>query len=50
MPSFQRPKDQIWMMFMLESPLNTQKFKHPEVFNWTATYRYLGDILLTSKD
>ena len=39
MPSFQRPKDQIWLMFMLESPLNTQKFKHPEVFNWTATYR-----------
>lgn len=39
MPSFERPKDQIWLMFMLESPLNTQKFKHPEVFNWTATYR-----------
>ena len=39
MPSFDRPKDQIWLMFMLESPLNTQKFKHPEVFNWTATYR-----------
>ena len=39
MPGFQRPRDQLWLMFMLESPLNTQKFKHPAVFNWTATYR-----------
>ena len=22
-----------------ESPLNTQQFKRPSVFNWTATYR-----------
>ena len=56
MPSFDRPKKQLWMIFMLgtslnplnkisilvlnlESPLNTQKFKRPSVFNWTATYR-----------
>ena len=39
MPGFQRPREQLWLMFMLESPVNTQKFKHPSVFNWTATYR-----------
>jgi len=39
MPGIDRNKDQIWMMFMLESPLHTQVFKHPTVFNWTATYR-----------
>jgi len=39
MPSFTRPPKQIWMMFLLESPLNTQQFKRPSVFNWTATYR-----------
>ena len=39
MPGFQRPKDQLWLMFMLESPINTAKFNHPSVFNWTATYR-----------
>jgi len=39
MPGIDRNQDQIWMMFMLESPLHTQVFKHPTVFNWTATYR-----------
>lgn len=39
MPGFDRPPDQLWMMYMLECPLHTQLFKHKEVFNWTATYR-----------
>ena len=26
-------------MLPSESPLNTQQFKRPSVFNWTATYR-----------
>lgn len=39
MPGFDRPSDQLWMMYMLECPLHTQLFKHREVFNWTSTYR-----------
>jgi glycoprotein 3-alpha-L-fucosyltransferase len=39
MPGMERRPDQLWMIFMLESPLHTQLFKHKEVFNWTATYR-----------
>jgi len=39
MPGIDRIREQLWMIFMLESPLHTQVFKHPEVFNWTATYR-----------
>ena len=39
MPGMDRRREQIWMIFMLESPLHTQVFKHKEVFNWTATYR-----------
>jgi len=39
MPGIERKSEQLWMIFMLESPLHTQVFKHPEVFNWTATYR-----------
>ena len=39
MPGMDRRREQIWMIFMLESPLHTQVFKHKGVFNWTATYR-----------
>jgi len=39
MPSFKRPLNQIWMLYLLECPLHTQMFKFPSVFNWTATYR-----------
>lgn len=39
MPTFQRPRDQLWLMYMLECPLHTQMFKSKDVFNWTATYR-----------
>eukprot|EP00095_Tigriopus_kingsejongensis_P005108 maker-scaffold161_size295871-snap-gene-1.38 protein:Tk05108 transcript:maker-scaffold161_size295871-snap-gene-1.38-mRNA-1 annotation:"glycoprotein 3-alpha-l-fucosyltransferase a" len=38
-PTHQRPKNQLWMMYMLECPLHTQMFKIKDVFNWTATYR-----------
>ena len=37
-PGFTRPPNQIWMMYNLESPINTPDV--PEnMFNWTATYR-----------
>ncbi|QQP39443.1 Uncharacterized protein FKW44_020328, partial [Caligus rogercresseyi] len=39
MPSFSRPRSQLWMMYMLECPLHTQNFKQKDVFNWTSTYR-----------
>ncbi|CAB4064491.1 E2.4.1.214 [Lepeophtheirus salmonis] len=39
MPSFNRPPNQLWMMYMLECPLHTQNFKQKDVFNWTSTYR-----------
>jgi len=39
MPTQDRPKNQLWMIFMLESPLHTQVFRPSDVFNWTATYR-----------
>lgn len=39
MPGMERSAEQLWMIFMLESPLHTQNFKHADVFNWTATYR-----------
>ena len=39
MPSFSRPPDQLWMLYLLECPLHTQMFKQKHVFNWTSTYR-----------
>lgn len=39
MPSFSRPPEQLWMLYLLECPLHTQMFKQKNVFNWTATYR-----------
>lgn len=31
---------QIWLLWLLESPLNTPEFRHmQDVINWTATYR-----------
>lgn len=35
-----KPRDQIWVMWLLESPINTALFRNLEnVINWTATYR-----------
>jgi len=39
MPSFSRPPEQLWMLYLLECPLHTQMFKQKYVFNWTSTYR-----------
>ena len=39
MPSFTRPSEQLWMLYLLECPLHTQNFKQKQVFNWTSTYR-----------
>jgi glycoprotein 3-alpha-L-fucosyltransferase len=49
---FERPKhnrdlNQVWILYMLESPLNTQwvsKYNY-DVINWTATYRLDSDIV-----
>ncbi|KAL4232060.1 Alpha-(1 3)-fucosyltransferase 7 [Mactra antiquata] len=41
-----RPRDQIWILYMLESPENTVSLKpFGNVFNWTATYRHDSDIV-----
>lgn len=39
MPSHVRKRNQIWMMYLLESPYHTERFYPNNVFNWTATYR-----------
>nr|XP_046912784.1 glycoprotein 3-alpha-L-fucosyltransferase A-like [Dermatophagoides farinae] len=47
-PSKGRPSmKQIWILFLLESPLHTQVFSSlpANVINWTATYRHDSDIV-----
>ena len=39
MPTFSRPTNQLWMMYLLECPLHTQMYRQNNVFNWTSTYR-----------
>jgi len=39
LPTFKRPPQQLWMIYLLECPLHTQIFKQKDIFNWTATYR-----------
>jgi len=37
---YRKPPGQIWVLWLLESPINTPKFSHAEgLINWTATYR-----------
>lgn len=41
-----RPKDQIWIMYMLENPYNTLTFQNFNFqINYSATYRYDSDIV-----
>jgi len=40
MPTFNRPKDQLWMVWNLESPPHSKKLRPHNIFNWTATYRW----------
>lgn len=35
-----RPPNQLYMLYLLESPYHTSHISSPDVFNWTATYRY----------
>ena len=45
-PWAKRPYNQIWILFMLESPYHTPGLNaFSEVFNWTATYRHDSDIV-----
>lgn len=39
--------NQTWILFLLESPYNTQRFTYldSQIFNWTATYRHDSDIV-----
>ncbi len=40
-----RPPHQIWLLFLLESPENTDSFLSPNnQINWTATYRHDSEI------
>ena len=37
---YRKPRGQIWVLWLLESPVNTPKFSNAEgLINWTATYR-----------
>ena len=37
---YRKPRGQIWVLWLLESPVNTPKFRNAEgLINWTATYR-----------
>ncbi|XP_053384052.1 glycoprotein 3-alpha-L-fucosyltransferase A-like [Mercenaria mercenaria] len=45
-PWTERPLNQIWILFMLESPYHTPGLSaFSKVFNWTATYRHDSDIV-----
>jgi len=44
-PKLRRSPDQLWVIYMLECPLNTQNFIDKNVFNLTATYRHDSDIV-----
>jgi hypothetical protein len=44
-PKVKRIPSQLWVMYMLECPLNTQNFVDKNVFNLTATYRHDSDIV-----
>lgn len=45
-PWTQRPSNQIWILFMLESPYHTPGLgSFGEIYNWTATYRHDSDIV-----
>jgi len=45
LPKLRRVPEQLWAIYMLESPLNTEKFMDKNVFNLTATYRHDSDIV-----
>lgn len=37
---YRKPRGQIWVLWLLESPINTPRFSNAEgLINWTATYR-----------
>jgi len=41
-----KPPGQIWVMYLLESPLSLPKFHHVDnLINWTATYRWDSTIV-----
>lgn len=44
-PGINRPRGQVWILYMLECPYHTQHIKQNDVFNWTATYRRDSDIV-----
>lgn len=41
-PFTERPPNQLYMLYMLESPYHTSSInRNPDAINWTATYRYV---------
>lgn len=45
-PTHRRSPSQVWILFLLESPPNTQAFYNlNNVINWTATFRHDSDLV-----
>ncbi|XP_066255401.1 glycoprotein 3-alpha-L-fucosyltransferase A-like [Euwallacea similis] len=44
-PGYERPMNQVWILYLLECPYHTQTVKAPDAINWTATYRRDSDIV-----
>uniref|UniRef100_T1K425 Fucosyltransferase n=1 Tax=Tetranychus urticae TaxID=32264 RepID=T1K425_TETUR len=45
-PKHVKPPNQIWILYILESPLHTPSFRSlNDVINWTASYRHDSDIV-----
>ncbi|RZF32652.1 hypothetical protein LSTR_LSTR004080 [Laodelphax striatellus] len=44
-PTHRKPSHQVWIMYTMESPLNTELISREDAFNWTATYMQSSDIV-----
>lgn len=44
-PGYERPSNQVWILYHLECPYHTQSVKIPDSINWTASYRRDSDIV-----
>uniref|UniRef100_T1KST4 Fucosyltransferase n=1 Tax=Tetranychus urticae TaxID=32264 RepID=T1KST4_TETUR len=45
-PKHVKPQNQIWILYILESPLHTPSFRGlNDVINWTASYRHDSDLV-----
>ncbi|RZF32651.1 hypothetical protein LSTR_LSTR004079 [Laodelphax striatellus] len=44
-PRHKKPSRQVWIIYTMESPFNTEYFYREDAFNWTATYLQSSDIV-----